>query len=157
MSIFSNVKEMTTLFILNRIVANYSILKEFVIDHGSHFQNKMMYELTSKLMFKQENLSPYYPQENGQVEVVNKSLKTILQRTINSSKSNWNLMLYSILWDYQTLIKTTTIFSPFQLVYRLEVVFPIECQIPSLKLAVEILPYTTLLEECILYLKQLNE
>jgi hypothetical protein len=148
---------MTALFIFNQIVARFGIPKEIVTDHGSHFQNKMMTELTSKLGFKKEHLSPYYPQENGQVEVVNKSLKTILQWTINSAKSNWHLMLYSTLWVYRTSVKTATSFSPFQLIYGLEEVFPIECQIPSLKLAVELLPDTTPLEERLLYLEQLDE
>jgi transposase InsO family protein len=40
----------------------------------------MMKELASKLGFKHGHSSPYYPQENGQVEAVNKSLKTILQK-----------------------------------------------------------------------------
>ena len=102
-------------------------------------------------------MSPYYPQANGQVEAVNKSLKTILQQTINSAKSNWHLMLYLTLWDYRTSVKTATSFSPFQLVYGLEAVFPIECQIPSLKLAVQLFPDTSLLEERLVYLEQLNE
>jgi transposase InsO family protein len=97
-----------------------------------------MSELTSNLGLRQEHSSPYYPQVNGQVEAVNKSLKTILQRTINSAKSNWHLMLYSTLWAYRTSVKTATSFSPFQLVYGLEAVLPIECQIPSLKLAVQL-------------------
>jgi hypothetical protein len=54
-------------------------------------------------------------------------------------------------------IKTATGFSPFQLIYGLEAVLPIECQIPSLKLAVELLPDTSPLEEHLLYLEQLNE
>jgi hypothetical protein len=91
------------------------------------------------------------------VEVVNNSLKTILQRMINSAKSNWNLMLYLTLWAYRTLVNTTTGFSPFQLVYEMEAVFPIECEIPSLKLLVELLPNTTPLEECLLYLEQIDE
>jgi hypothetical protein len=91
------------------------------------------------------------------VEDVNKILKTILQRTINSAKSNWHLMLYSALWDYQTYVKTATSFSPFQLVYGLEAVLPIECHILSLKLAVQLLPDTSLLEEWLVYLEQLNE
>ena len=41
-----------------------------------------MEELASKLGYKQENSSSYYPQGNGQVEAVNKSLESILQRTI---------------------------------------------------------------------------
>jgi transposase InsO family protein len=89
--------ETSTLFIFNQIVATFDIPKEIFTDHGSHFQNKMMTELTSNLRLRKEHSSPYYPQANGQVEAVNKSLKTILQQTINSTKSNWNLMLYSAL------------------------------------------------------------
>jgi hypothetical protein len=91
------------------------------------------------------------------VEAVNKTLKTILQRTINSAKSNWYLMLYSTLWAYRTFVKTATGFSPFKLVYGMEAVLPIECQIPSLKLAVQLFPDTSPLEERLVYLEQLNE
>jgi hypothetical protein len=91
------------------------------------------------------------------VEAVNKSLKTIKQRTIDSAKSNWHLMLYSALWAYRTSIKTSISFSHFQLIYGLEAVLPIECQIPSLKFTVQLLPDTSPLEEWLLYLEQLNE
>jgi hypothetical protein len=73
---------------------------------------------------------------------------------INSAKYNWNFMLYSTLWYYQTSIKTATSFSSFQLVYGLEEIFPIECQISSLNLVLEVLLDTTPLEEHILYLEQ---
>jgi hypothetical protein len=66
-------------------------------------------------------------------------------------------MLYSALWAYRTSIKTATGFSPFQLVYGLEVVFPIECQIPSLKFAVQLFPDTSPLEEWLVHLEQLDE
>jgi hypothetical protein len=66
-------------------------------------------------------------------------------------------MLYSALWAYQTSIKTAIVFSPFQLVYGMEAVLPIECQIPSLKLAVQLLPNTYPLEEQLVHLEQLNE
>jgi hypothetical protein len=157
MPTFNNDGETTNLFIFNQIVARFDIPKEIVTDHGSHFQNKMMSELTSNLGLRQEHSSPCYPQANGQVEAVNKSLKSILQRTIDSSKSNWHLMLYSTLWAYRTSVKTATSFSPFQLIYGLEAVFPIECQIPSLKLVVELFPDTSPLEEHLLYLKQMDE
>jgi hypothetical protein len=66
-------------------------------------------------------------------------------------------MLYSALWAYLTSVKTATRFSPFQLVYGLEAVFPIECQITSLKLAVQLYLDTSPLEEQLVYLEQLNE
>ena len=75
-------------FIFNQIITQFNIPKELIIDHGRKFQNKIMEELDSKLGYKQEHSSSYYPQENGQVEAVNKSLKSILQWTIAQSKSN---------------------------------------------------------------------
>jgi hypothetical protein len=45
----------------------------------------------------------------------------------------------------------------FQLVYGLEAIFPIECEIPSLKLAVQLLPETSALEARLVELKQLDE
>ena len=66
-------------------------------------------------------------------------------------------MLFSILWAYRTTVKTSTGFSPFQLVYGLEAVLPIECEIPSLKLTVELLPNTSPEEERLLYLTLLDE
>jgi hypothetical protein len=117
----------------------------------------MMSKLISKLGLRKEHSSPYYPQANGQVEVVNKNLKTMLQQTINSAKSNWHLMLYSALWAYRMSVKTATGFSPFQIVYGLEAFLPIECQIPSLKLVVQLLPDTSPLEERLVHLEKLDE
>lgn len=101
--------------------------------------------------------SPYYAQSNGQVEPINKVIKTMLKRMIGKHKSNWNLMLFPTLWAYRTSTKTTTGFTPFQLVYGLEVILPIECEIPSLKLVVELPPNTFTEEERLLYLSCLDE
>ena len=70
--------ETAIFFVFNKTIACFGIPKEIVTDHGSHFQNNMMIELTTMLGFRQEHSSSYYPQANGQVEVVNKNLKTIL-------------------------------------------------------------------------------
>ena len=66
-------------------------------------------------------------------------------------------MIFSALWAYRTSTKTTTGFTPFQLVYDLEAVLPIECEIPSLQLAIELLPATFEEEKLFLYLAQLDE
>lgn len=66
-------------------------------------------------------------------------------------------MLYPPLWDYRANVKTTTGFSPFQLVHGIKAVIPIECEIPSLKLVVQLLPKTSVLEECLLHLEHLYE
>jgi hypothetical protein len=66
-------------------------------------------------------------------------------------------MLFSTLWAYRTSVKSATGFTPFWLVYGVDAILPIECEIPSLKLAVELLPNTSAEEERLLYLMQLDE
>ena len=66
-------------------------------------------------------------------------------------------MLYPPLWAYQTNVKTATWFSPFQLVHGVEAVTPVEYEIPSLKIAIHVLPDTTELEEHLLHLEHLDE
>ena len=84
-------------------------------------------------------------------------LKTMLRQMVGDHKSNWNHILFFALWDYRNSVKTTTGFTPFHIVYGLETVLPIQCQIPSLKLAIELLPDTSTEEERFLYLNNLDE
>ena len=92
--------ETVAFFVFNQIIARFGIPKEIVTDHGSHFQNIMMTELTTMIGFRQENSSSFYPQAIGQVEAINKPLKTILKCTINAARYNWHIMLYPALWAY---------------------------------------------------------
>eukprot|EP00253_Pinus_taeda_P030668 PITA_30668 len=85
-------------FLFNHVISQFGVPQAIVIDHGKHFRNHMMTELTTQLGLRHDSSTPYYPQENGQVEAVNKVLVTMLQRTVGMHKSNWNLMLFSALW-----------------------------------------------------------
>ena len=76
---------------------------------------------------------------------------------VGDHKSNWHHVLFSTLRAYLTSVKITTSFTPFQLVYGLEAVLLIQCQIPSLQLVIELLPDTSAEEERILYLNNLDE
>jgi hypothetical protein len=157
MPTFDNTRKIAVLFIFNHIIAHFGVPQVIITNHGSHFGNFMMSELTEKLGLRHENSTPYYPQANDQVEIINKVLITMLRRMIGIHKKSWHRMLFSSLWDYWTSIKYSTGFTPFQLVYGLEAILLIECEIPSLKLSVKLLPNTSAKEERMLYLMQLDE
>ena len=131
-----------TLFLFNHVIERFGVPQSIVADHRSHSHNQMMEELSSKLGFRHENSTPYYPQANGQVKAIKKNLKMMLRRMFGEHKSTWHHILFSALWDYRTSVKTAIGFTPFHLVYGLEAVLPIQCQIPSLKLVVELLQDT---------------
>eukprot|EP00253_Pinus_taeda_P032089 PITA_32089 len=157
MPTLNNNGETASLCFFNHVVSRFDVPQAIVTDHGSHFLNHMMVELAAKLGLSHDNSTPYYPQANGQVEAINKVLKRILQRMIGVHKRSWHLILYSALWAYQTLVRNVTEFTPFQLVYGLEAILPIQCEISSLKLAVDLLPETLEEEARFLELIQLDE
>lgn len=61
------------------------------------------------------------------------------------------------MWAYQTLVSNATGFTPFQLVYGLEAILPIQCEISSLKLTIDLLPNTFNEESHFLELIHLDE
>eukprot|EP00253_Pinus_taeda_P022942 PITA_22942 len=117
----------------------------------------MMTELTDQLGLHHDSSTPYYPQANGLVEAINKVLVTMIRRIIGIHRSNWHNMLFLALWAYRTSDKTSTGFTPFQLVYGLEAVLPIEYEIPSLQIVVQLLLATSEEKKRLLYLAQLDE
>ena len=96
MPTFNNTGQTAALFFFNHVIARFWVPQAIVTDHGKHFRNHMMSELTAKLGLSHDNSTPYYPQSNGQVEAI----KKILKRMIGVRKGNWHLILYSTLWVY---------------------------------------------------------
>ena len=43
------------LFLFNHIITRFGVLQSIITDHGSHFHNQMMEELSAKLGFRHEN------------------------------------------------------------------------------------------------------
>jgi hypothetical protein len=54
-------------------------------------------------------------------------------------------------------MKTAIGFTPFHLVHGVEATLPIECEIPTLRTAIELLPDTAPMEQCLLNLESLDE
>ncbi|GKD72155.1 reverse transcriptase domain-containing protein [Tanacetum coccineum] len=59
----------------------------------------------------------YHPQTSGQVEVSNRGLKRILERTIGENRASWSDKLDDALWAFRTAFKTPIGCTPYKLVY----------------------------------------
>nr|GFC45735.1 reverse transcriptase domain-containing protein [Tanacetum cinerariifolium] len=49
----------------------------------------------------------YHPQTSGQVEVTNRGLKRILERTVGENHTSWSDKLEDALWAFRTAFKTS--------------------------------------------------
>ena len=45
----------SSLFLFNNVIARFGVPQGIVTDHGSHFCNQMMVEISAKLGFRHEN------------------------------------------------------------------------------------------------------
>ena len=97
MPTFNCKDDKVTCFFFNHVIARFSVPQKIVSYHCFHFEDVVWTKLSTMLKFKHQFSSSYYPQGNGKVEVVNKIIKTMLERMVGNHKTNWHHMLFSAL------------------------------------------------------------
>nr|GEV28972.1 reverse transcriptase domain-containing protein [Tanacetum cinerariifolium] len=80
------------------------------------------YEVTHRLA------TAYHPQTSGQVEVSNRGLKRILERTVGENRASWSDKLDDAIWAFHTAFKTPIGCTPYKLVYGKSCHLPIELE-----------------------------
>nr|GFB38637.1 reverse transcriptase domain-containing protein [Tanacetum cinerariifolium] len=70
----------------------------------------------------------YHPQTSRQVEVSNRGLKRILERTVGENRASWLDTLDDPLWAFRTTFKTPIGCTPYKLVYEKACHLPIELE-----------------------------
>ena len=85
-----------------------------------------------------KKLALYHPQANGQAESTNKILGAVLTKIVSDKKSDWELKLHAALWAYRVAYKTSIGTTPFNMVFGLDAILPMEFLIPTLCVAKEL-------------------
>nr|GEY78550.1 reverse transcriptase domain-containing protein [Tanacetum cinerariifolium] len=106
-----------------RKMRRHRIISKFVKYSIFGFTRVMIkYEVTHRLA------TAYHPQTSGQVEVSNRGLKRILERTVGENHTSWSDKLDDALWAFRTAYKTPIGCTPFKLVYGKSCHLPIELE-----------------------------
>nr|GFA47235.1 reverse transcriptase domain-containing protein [Tanacetum cinerariifolium] len=106
--------------------ANYTAKKVF--DSGFYWPSiyKDAFELVKRCDSCQRQA--YHPQTSGQVEVINRGLKRILEMTVGENHASWSDKLEDALWSFRTAFKTLIGCTPYRLVYGKACHLPLELE-----------------------------
>ena len=117
--------EATSDFIYNEIICRHGCPSYLVSDRGTHFNNKIIEELTKKFEIKHLFSSPYHSQTNGLVERFNCTLYESLAKIVNKVEE-WDDYITPTLFTYRTSKQASTKMTPFFLTYGREAVLPLD-------------------------------
>ena len=119
---------MVAKFLRSHIFTRFGTPRTLIIDGGTHFCNKIIDKVLQKYGVRHRTSLAYHPQENGQAEVSNREIKSILEKTVNSSRKDWSKKIEDALWAYRITFKTPLGMSPFRIVYGKACHFPVELE-----------------------------
>nr|GEZ75730.1 reverse transcriptase domain-containing protein [Tanacetum cinerariifolium] len=102
---------------LKSLFARFGAPRAFISDRGTHFCNDQIAKVMLKYRVTHRFSTAYHPQTNGQVEVSNRGLKRILEKTIGENRASWSDKLDDALWAFRTAYKTPIRCTPYKLVY----------------------------------------
>ncbi|GJX11547.1 reverse transcriptase domain-containing protein, partial [Tanacetum coccineum] len=102
--------------------------RAIISDRGTHFCNDQFTKVMLKYGVTHRLSTAYHPQTSGQVEVSNRGLKRILERTVGENRASWSDKLDDALWAFRTAYKTPIGCTPYKLIYGKACHLPIELE-----------------------------
>nr|GEW92168.1 reverse transcriptase domain-containing protein [Tanacetum cinerariifolium] len=102
---------------LKNLFARFGTPRAIISDRGTHFCNDQFAKVMLKFGVTRHLATPYHPQTSGHVEVSNRGLKRILERTVGENHASWSDKLDDALWAFRTAYKTPIGCTPYKLVY----------------------------------------
>nr|GEW51983.1 reverse transcriptase domain-containing protein [Tanacetum cinerariifolium] len=88
--------------LLKNLFARFGTPRAIISDRETHLYNEQFAKVMQKFGVIYRLATPYHPQTSGQVEVSNRGLKRILERTVGENRTSWLDKLDDALWAFGT-------------------------------------------------------
>nr|GEW60413.1 reverse transcriptase domain-containing protein [Tanacetum cinerariifolium] len=114
----SRLHEGTICKFLKSLFARSRTPRAIISDRGMHFYNDQFAKVMLKYGVTHRLATAYHPQTSGQVEVSNRGLKRILEKTVGKNHASWSDKLDDALWAFRIAFKTPIGCTLYKLVYE---------------------------------------
>jgi hypothetical protein len=121
-------------FLEENILSRFGCPRKIITDNAQAFKSLAMIDFCQKYNIILGHSTAYYPQGNGLAESSNKSLMRVIKKILTDNKRAWHSHLKYALWENKISTKRATCISPFQLIYGIDVVLPINLALSVMKL-----------------------
>jgi len=99
--------------ILQELVNNHRLSKEFIIDRDKLFTSKFWEMLTAELRINHKMLMTYHSQMNGQSKWMSQTVEMYLRHYVNKNQNNWVQLLLTAQFVYNNTQNKTMKETPF--------------------------------------------
>ncbi|GKC11423.1 reverse transcriptase domain-containing protein [Tanacetum coccineum] len=113
---------------LKSLFSRFGTPRVIISDRCTHFCNDQLAKVMRKYGVTHRLSTVYHPQTSGQVEVLNRGLKRILERTVGENRASWSDKLDDALWAFRIAFKTPIGCTPYKLEYGKACHLPIELE-----------------------------
>ncbi|XP_058746033.1 uncharacterized protein LOC131618895 [Vicia villosa] len=127
-------QEVVIEFIQKHILYRFGLPESITTDQGSVFTGRKMQEFAKEMGFKLLTSTPYYAQENRQVEAANKVIIGLMKKHVGKKPKSWHKTLDQELWACQTSPKEATNTTLFKLTFGHDAVLPVEIYLQSVRI-----------------------
>jgi hypothetical protein len=135
-------------FFWQNIICRYGVPQQITIDNAKYFDSAMFKDFYHQIGTKVSFASVYHPLFNRAVEraiaLIFEAIKKILEC---EKKGKWVEVMPRAVLSHNTTVYRATNFTPFRLLFRVEVVLPEEIKHQSMRIAVEAPPCPNEAEE----------
>jgi len=99
--------------ILQELINNHELSKEFITDRNKLFTSKFWEMLTAELRINHKMLTAYHSQTNEQSKWMNQTVEMYLRHYVNRNQNNWVQLLSTAQFAYNNSQNKTTRETPF--------------------------------------------